>query len=501
MVIACRMYLTTLDIIIIKHMNIWFSPLLILVLSINPVFAGGAHAGGIHAGDDAAGDSEAPGILYETIRSPGTEPHKPDYSHVSETDMDSIFFAFNRPDTTGCAVGVVCNGELIFSKGYGVANLDYGIPIRPDSRFMIASISKQFAAAALMMMAQEGVLDLDENLRTYIPELPEFEKPITARQIIHHTSGLRDIFNLLSLADIGLDNTTTNEDALVMLSRQQRLNFDPGSEHLYSNSGYFLMSVLVKNVTGMSLRDYTHKHFFEPIGMTATHWHDDTEIIVPNRVISYRPTSRGPGQFYRGNMERIGARGLFTTIEDFAKWDANFIENHSHLEDFTRTMTRPGFTHSRDSINYATGLRHGKYKALPTVGHGGSYMGFRTHYMRFPKYQMGFIVFCNQSDISPATYSRQVADLYLREAFSDQFREYAADYRNEPLDVSFSVILEDGDLYLKRPDGDQQRMLWTDSDRFRAGRWNLRFQRDDNGGITRFTMEAPRTGTITFHKK
>ena len=486
-------------------MNEWFSPPLIIILGMLTAAAAGNAAVGNSAGDASAGTAsagtaESPGNLLETGLSTDTALARPDYSHVSETDMDSIFFSFDRPETPGCAVGVVCNGDLIFSKGYGVANLDYGIPIRPDSRFMIASISKQFAAAALMMMAQEGVLDLDEDLRTYIPELPEFEKPITARQIIHHTSGLRDIFNLLSLADVGLDNTTTNEDALVMLSRQQRLNFDPGSEHLYSNSGYFLMSVLVKKVTGMSLRDYTHKHFFEPIGMTATHWHDDTEMIVPNRVISYRPTSRGPGQFYRGNMERIGARGLFTTIEDFAKWDANFIENRSHLEDFTRTMTRPGFTHRNDSISYATGLRHGRYKTLPTVGHGGSYMGFRTHYMRFPKYELGIIVFCNQSNISPAVYSRQVADLYLRNAFNDLFGEYASDYRNEPLDVSFSVVLEDGDLYLKRPDGERQRMLWTDADRFRSGRWDIRFQREDDGGITRFTIEAPRTGTITFRK-
>lgn len=187
------------------------------------------------------------------------QPSGLDFSHVTEADLDSVFSSFDHPDTPGCAVGVVSDGNLIFSKGYGTANLDYGIPIRPDSRFMIASISKQFAAAALMMLSQEGLLDLDADLRTYIPALPVFERPITARQIIHHTSGLRDIFDLLFLADIGLDNTTTSEDALLMLSRQQRLNFEPGSGFLYSNSGYFLMSVLVKNLSGMSLREYSDR--------------------------------------------------------------------------------------------------------------------------------------------------------------------------------------------------------------------------------------------------
>ncbi len=476
-------------------MNKWIPSLVIVIFGILPAVTGGAVID-----DTAEGITALSGDMHAAALSTDTDPIQPDYSHVSEIDMDSIFFAFNRPDTPGCAVGVVCNGDLIFSKGYGTANLDYGTPIRPDSRFMVASVSKQFAAAALLMMAQEGVLDLDEDLRSYISELPEFEKPITARQIIHHTSGLRDIFNLLSLADVGLDNTTTNEDALVMLSRQQRLNFEPGSEYLYSNSGYFLISVLVKEVTGMSLRDYTHKHFLEPIGMTATHWHDDTEMIVPNRVTSYRPTSRGPGQFYRGNMDRIGARGLFTTIEDFAKWDANFIENRTHLEDFTRIMTRAGSTNNGSFINYAAGLRLGRYKSLSTIGHGGSYMGFRTHYMRFPQYELGIVVFCNKSNINPAVYSRQVADLYLRNTFGDLFRGYAAHYHNESLDASFSVVLKDGDLYLKRQSGEKQRMLWTDNDRFRAGRWNIRFQRNSNGQIDRFTIEAPRTGIITFHK-
>lgn len=435
----------------------------------------------------------------------GSNPDRPDYSHVSESDLDSIFFAFARPDTPGCAVSVACHGEQIFARGYGIANLDYGVPIRPDSRFMVASVSKQFAAAALMMMAQEGVLDLDVDLRTYIPELPKFEKPITARQVIHHTSGLRDIYDLLALADIGLDNTTTNEDALAMIGRQQRLNFDPGTGFLYSNSGYFLMSVLTRNITGMSLRDYTHKHFFEPIGMHATHWHDDTGMIVPNRVISYRPTPLGAGQFYRGNMDRVGARGLFTTVEDFVLWDANFIENRTHLENFTEVMSRPGSTTRRDSINYATGLRHGVYRDLVTLGHGGSYMGFRTNYMRFPELQLAITVFCNKSDISPAAYSRQIADLYLRNVFAERFADLVGTYRSESLGVSFTVVPENGDLYLKRSGedfyDDLRRMVWSAGDRFRVDRWTIRFERDDDGHIRHFTLEAPRTGAITFHRE
>ncbi len=431
------------------------------------------------------------------------------FDHVTVTDMDSIFSVYDASDSPGCTVGVICDGELIFSRGYGMANLDYGIPLLPDSRFMVASVSKQFAAAALFMLEQEGKLDLNEDLRPFIPEMSEFDKPITARQIIHHKSGLRDIYNLLSLADIGLDNTTTNEQALEMLGRQQRLNFDPGRWYLYSNSGYFLISILVKNLSGMSLRDYTHKHFFEPTEMNATHWHDNTEEIVPNRVISYRPMSFGSGQFYRDNMDRVGARGLFTTVEDIAKWDANFIENRSNLENFTEKMLRPGYTTQRSLINYAAGLRLNRYKTLRTIGHAGSYMGFRTDYMRFPAYNFAVVVFCNQSNINPSVHSRQVADLYLKEIFEEQFRDYPAIYRSESLHTAFEVMSKDGDLYLRRigditdatMSDETRRLLWLRNDQFRTGRWDLAFERNANGRIDRFVLEAPRTGKITFYRE
>jgi len=422
------------------------------------------------------------------------------YDHFEDADMDSIFAEFDKPGSPGCAVGIVDHGDLIFSKGYGLANLDNNLPIRSDSRFMIASISKQFAAAALLMMAQEGKLDLDEDLRTYISELPEFEYPITARQVMHHTSGLRDIFNLLSLADIGLDNTTTVEQAVELIGRQKRLNFRPGSQFLYNNTGYFLISVLVENNTGMSLREYTDKHFFQPIGMTSTHFHDDIGMVVSGRVTSYRTMPYGPGRFYRDNMDRIGARGLFTTIEDMALWDANFMENKSNLENFTTRLTEVGVLRNGSELDYAAGLRLSRYKTLETIGHGGNYMGFRTSYMRFPDYQLGIITFCNMSDINPAVYSRQVADLYLREVFDEHFEEYAARFRNDPFNTSYVVTLEKGDLYLKHSAGKKERLIWEENDTFSTDSWKVLFTRNSDDEIESMKIKSSRTGKITFNK-
>jgi CubicO group peptidase (beta-lactamase class C family) len=440
-------------------------------------------------------------IFFTTILLAGFIPWNVQdrYTHVYPEKIDAIFEDI-EDNAPGCAAGVIDHGELIFSRGYGSANLDYGIPITPASRFMIASISKQFAAAALLLMEQEGVLDLDEDLRTYIPELPEFEAPITARQIIQHTSGLRDLFDLLHLKDIGLDPTTTTQDAVELFITQQSLNFTPNTRHIYSNSGYVLMEVLVEKLTGMTLREYTDKHFFEPSGMESTHFHDDTGLIVPDRVESYRPVSGGYGRFYRDNVDRVGARGLFTTIEDFARWDANFIENRTSLDDFIARMTEKGVFNNGRKHDYATGLRISRYRTLDTVGHGGSYMGFRTNYMRFPDFELAFVVFCNLSSINPAGYARELADLYLQNEFAEIFSKYAGTYRNEGFGRSYELKLDDGDIYLYRTRRDSTRLVWQDDDKFSAGGWNMEFLRDGDEGITGFTVQSARTGKVTFHR-
>lgn len=421
------------------------------------------------------------------------------YSHVEQSEIDAIFQDYDET-TGGCAVGIADRGELIFSGGYGMANLDYGIPLQPDSRLMIASISKQFAAAAMLMMEQEGLLDLDEPLDTYIPELSGLEEPITTRQIIHHTSGLRDYFNLLSLKDLGLDPEISYDRALELLGNQRKLNFEPDTRHIYSNSGYFLMSVLVKNLTDMTLREYAEKHFFEPLGMSSTHFHDDLEMNVPNRAMSYRPGSDGPGQFYRDNIDRVGDRALFTTIEDFAKWDANFIENRTNLEDFTERMTRKGVYKSGREHDYATGLRISEYRSLKTVGHGGNYMGFRSSYMRFPDVDLGVMVFCNMSNINPASYARQLSDLYLQNEFTEIFEEYTGTFRNDAFGREYKLILEKGDVYIRTSLREKERLIWQDEDEFSAGGWDIKFQRDEDESITGFTIRTGRTGEVTFEK-
>lgn len=424
----------------------------------------------------------------------------PSYITIDSTEIDNVFKDYDKENSPGCALGIMYEGELIYTNGYGMANLDYGIPICSDTRFMIASISKQFAAAALVLLEEQEKLDLDEDLRAYIPELPEFEKPITARQLIHHTSGLRDLFNLLSIDGRGLNPRFDDQDVMEMVRNQRDLNFEPGTRHIYNNTGYFLMSVLVNNLTDMTLREYTDKYFFQPSGMKHTHFHDDAGMVVPNRSMSYRPASDGFSEFYRGNLERVGARGLFTTIEDFARWDRNFYENKTPLSDFEKRMTEPGKLNNNDSTDYATGLRLGDYKALKTVGHGGNYMGFRSNYIRFPEERVSIVAFCNLSNISPAPLTRQVADIVLEEVFRDNLVPYAGTYKNETYGTTWRLEVKDGDLRIDRRDEPKGRLVWRDEDEFSLNSWTFTFEADNDGKYDRFYLETDGIKKLTFKR-
>src|SRR5258705_4506707 len=203
--------------------------------------------------------------------------------------VDEIFARFGKPDSPGCALSVIKDGQIVYKRGYGMSNLEYGIPISPSSIFHIASISKEFTAMAIVMLAQQGKLSLDDDVRKYVPEVPDFGERITIRHLIHHTSGLRDQWSLLELAGWREDDVITEGDILDLVSRQKALNFKPGEEHLYSNTGYTLLAVIVKRVSRQSLRDFADAEIFKPLSMTRTHFHDDQSMIVKDRTSAYQP--------------------------------------------------------------------------------------------------------------------------------------------------------------------------------------------------------------------
>jgi CubicO group peptidase (beta-lactamase class C family) len=306
------------------------------------------------------------------------------------------------------------DGRIVYKHAYGMADLDHNVTITASTVFHVASMSKQFTAASILLLAQQGKLSLDDDVRKYIPELPNFGSLITIRHLIHHTSGLRDQWNLLELAGwrYSLD-LITDEDVMSVVTSQKDLNFKPGEKHVYCNTGYTLLAIIVKRVSGMSFREFTTKNIFEPLGMSHTFFRDDHAEIVKNNAYGYKSEKGGPLRLGLTNFDTAGATSLHTTVEDLALWDENFYHPRVGGPSFLDQMLQRGKLNNGETLDYAFGLVVGKYKGLPTVDHGGGDAGYRSDMTRFPEQHFSVAVLCNDADTSPSRLARSVADIYL----------------------------------------------------------------------------------------
>jgi CubicO group peptidase (beta-lactamase class C family) len=327
--------------------------------------------------------------------------------------VDEVFAEWDKTDSPGCSVGVYRDGEIEYARGYGMANLDYGIALSSKSVFRIGSTSKQFTAMCIALLAEEGKLSPDDDIRKYIPEFPDYPTPVTIRHLVHHTSGLRDYLTLQHLADRG--ENYNNEDVVRLLSRQKVLNFPAGEEHLYSNSGYFLMAVLVRRITGESIREYAEEKIFGPLGMKNTHFHDDHTEIVANRAYGYERDGKSGFRVSMTTLDMVGDGGVFTSAEDLLFWDNNFYDNKlgQGLPSLLKTVQTPGQLNSGEALEYAWGLTVGDYRGLKTVSHGGAFVGFRAELMRIPEHRFSVAVLCNLGATNPTSLAREVVDIYL----------------------------------------------------------------------------------------
>ena len=327
--------------------------------------------------------------------------------------IDQLFTPWNYPGSPGAAVAVEKDGKIIFAKGYGSADVEYNVPITPTTIFHIASLSKQFTAFAILMLEQEGKLSINDDIRKYIPEVPGFGKTITLNHLLHHTSGLRDQWNLLALAGWRLDDIITTDQILRLVSRQQELNFNPGDEYVYCNTGFTLLAEVVARVSGMSFADYTRTHIFEPLKMNNTLFYDDCEKIVKNRAYSYHIDSTGLKKSIL-SYSTVGATSLFTTVEDLSYWAANF-ENPVLGKDFINKMNLRGILNNGDTISYAMGQDISKYKGLKLIAHSGADAGYRTVLFRFPDQKLSVNVLSNLGSFDPGYIATKIADIYLKD--------------------------------------------------------------------------------------
>jgi CubicO group peptidase (beta-lactamase class C family) len=353
-----------------------------------------------------------------------------------EEKVDQIFAVWDNQNSPGAAIAVVQNGSIIRSKGYGIANLEYGIPITPNSVFHIASVSKQFTAFSIAMLADEGKLSMDDDIRKYLPELHQFEDTITIQHLIHHTSGLRDQWSLLAMAGWRLDDVITSDQIMKLLCNQKELNFKPGAEFLYCNSGYTLLAKIVERVTQTPYSQWTGNNIFEPLGMTSTLFYDDHEKIVKDRAYSYSED----GNDYKKsvlNYANVGATSLFTTVNDLSKWALNFEEPKVGNQRILEQMNQRGILNNGDTIDYAFGQGIGNHKGLAIISHGGADAGYRSYLGRFPDQRFSVIVFSNLGSFNTGGMAMKISDIYLDEFYDKE--EKAAESDNKE-DVDFKDV-------------------------------------------------------------
>jgi CubicO group peptidase (beta-lactamase class C family) len=379
---------------------------------------------------------------------------------------------------------------LVYQRGYGCANLEHAIPITPETVFDAASVAKQFTGLAIAILIEQRRLSFDDDIRKHLPEVPDFGKPITIRHLVHHTSGLRDWFETLMLSGIGPSDVITMDTILEMVERQRHLDFNPGEEHSYSNTGYNLLAAIVAKVTNQSFRSYTDENLFRPLGMKHTHFCDDPTEIVPNRAAYYSSENRAGLRQFTSQLAAPGSSSLMTTAEDMGKWLINFGTAHVGGTEAIQMMQQPGKLNSGANVDYGLGLGLNNYHGTKSVYHTGSWAG-DCAMAWFPERRFGVAVFANAPETNPERIAYDVANTYLEHpeptktqptttgnslppkpqvaALSpDQLRAYVGDYWSDELQVVYQVRIQNAELVVGHRLTGSLKLLPTGFDRFKT---------------------------------
>ncbi len=317
--------------------------------------------------------------------------------------------------TPGCALAVIHHGEIVYRAGYGMADIEHGVPIEPNSVFYAGSVSKQFVAASLLLLHEQELLNLDDPVHEHIPELPDYGYPITLRHLIHHTSGLRDYLSLWDLSGRNYLDHMPDEAVLDLIVRQRALNFPPGTAYSYSNTGYFLIKEIIERVSGQSLKDFAHAHIFQPLGMEHSTFNDDFHDLIHRRAHPYQFTGPGEVENLPMRFDLVGSGGLYTTVEDLYLWDQNFYDNRlgTRGQAFLDSLLQAGRLRDGGSTGYAFAMHHGVYRGLATVSHTGSMGGYRAYYLRIPDKEFSVILLGNFAEFTPIPFAQEIVDIVI----------------------------------------------------------------------------------------
>nr|WP_297348085.1 serine hydrolase domain-containing protein [uncultured Glaciecola sp.] len=336
--------------------------------------------------------------------------------------IDRLFIKWDQQNVPGGAIGIIKDGKLIYAKEYGNADLEHSIKITPSSVFNICSISKEFVAFSILLLEEQGKLNLDDTVQKHLLDFPKYAAPLTIRHLIHHVSGIRDMKELMHLKGRNILDNMDAYEVYELIKNQKALDFLPGEKFAYSNSDYFILSMIIEKASGESLKVFTQDHIFSPLGMNNTLFYDDNTDLIKNRVFSYNKKSAADGfDNLIMRFDLVGSFGAYSTIADLFLWDQNFYNNKlgKGSQEIIKQTQKKGRLNNGESSGNAYGFRSETYKGLKSVEHGGSFAGYRSAILRFPEENFSVIILANRGDAVPWKLSYQVADILLKDKFID----------------------------------------------------------------------------------
>jgi CubicO group peptidase (beta-lactamase class C family) len=433
---------------------------------------------------------------------------------------------FARWDSTtgpGCAVGIDRAGAPRFTRAFGEADLEYDIPNKPETIFEAGSISKQFTAAATVLLALDGKLNLEDDVRKYVPELPTYERPILIRHLLNHTSGLRDWGEIADLAGWPRETRVhTHDDVLDILSHQRALNYPPGDKYSYTNSGYNLLAIIVSRVSGVPFATFSRERLFKPLGLTSTQWRDDFRRVVKHRAQAYSRKSGGEWELEMPFENVHGNGGLLTTVSDLLTWTAMLEHPTPAWKPMVDSLHVRGRLTNGDTIDYALGLFISDYRGLHRVEHSGATAGYRADVLRFPGRGLAIAVLCNAATAAPTQYANQLVDSLLAPALgpvaarpprqrpdttsswrpnATDLAAYAGTYYSPDVETTFQVSVANDTLTLFRRPAARFALRPVSRDTFGGFNDRVWFTRDASGRVTALHVAGGRAYDVVFERR
>lgn len=380
--------------------------------------------------------------------------------------VDKLLAKYDFKNGPGLSLAVIKDGAVVYKKGFGIANLEYGVPITTSTVFQVASVSKQFTVFSILLLEQEGKLSIDDDIRKYLPEMPDYGHKITLRNLANHTSGIRDNTDLANLIGTGEADLISNEEAVKLITSQKGLNFIPGDEFQYCNSGYILLAEIVKRVSGQSFAEFTQARIFKPLKMKNSQFIDAPETIVKNRAYSY---IKYENTYYKSilNHSFVGSTGLNTTIDDLSLWAMNFKKKTIGNDAIFKKMKEKSRLNSGELIPYGLGLENQVYKGLDIVFHGGGIGRYGSRILIIPEHNFSVVYMCNSRDFHPFDIVYPIIDYYLADKETIQstptinktlLQNFVGDYEIFPRTGYIFTFSKDNDTLFQQVKGDDAKV-------------------------------------------